>query len=794
MQGLKNIRVVDFTSRIAGPYATKLLADAGADVIKVESPTGDPLRRWSSTGAAIPEGEDSAFFQYLNASKRSVVGYPSDPEIRELIRSADLVLEDFETGSDEYRDLDIAGLRDEQPDLVVLSLSPFGRTGPYAMRVATEFTVQAESGSVALRGVASEKPYMAGGRATDYVGGTYAAATAIAAVRGAQQGGSGQHIDFSLTEVMHTASTIYFDLMFSILGRPDMPGPLRTVESPSIEPTKDGWVGFTTNSRQQFDDFLIMIERGDLLGDEELASNWTRQNRMEEWTAIVREWTTQRTTEEIIELAAMFRIPVAPVCNGKTVLENKHFQERGVFEKSPSGQFMQPRPPYKIDGQRIRMPTPAPRLGEHTGKIEARSPTERKATINKGDLPLKGLRVLDATAWWAGPIATQLLAALGADVIHLESSHRYDGARNVVAIPSGDRWWESGHLFNGTNTNKRDLTLELNKPEGMELFKKLVKKCDIVVENYSPRVFENFGLDWDCIHELNPEALFVRMPAFGLDGPWRDYVGFAQTMEQMTGMAWMTGRLEDQPRTQRGPCDPLAGMHAAFAMLVGLAEREASGTGHQLECTMVEGALNIAAEQVVEYTAYGNIMERDGNRSPFAAPQGVYACQGEENWLALSIENDKQWQALVGVLGCPDWATDDALKTHEGRRAAHDLIDQQLDEWSQNQNLDDIVEKLLAAGVPAATLLDTRHGYLHPQMQARGYFERVEHPVIGTHPIAGMPFRFADKSDARWNRSYAPTLGQHNHEILRDLIGLSEGEIQSLEEKTVIGTLPENLA
>jgi crotonobetainyl-CoA:carnitine CoA-transferase CaiB-like acyl-CoA transferase len=174
------------------------------------------------------------------------------------------------------------------------------------------------------------------------------------------------------------------------------------------------------------------------------------------------------------------------------------------------------------------------------------------------------------------------------------------------------------------------------------------------VENFTPRVLENFGLSWERVQALNPRAIMLRMPAFGLSGPWRDYTGFAQTMEQLSGMAWMTGHADDQPRIPRGPCDPLAGMHSAFAFLVALAERATSGHGHHVESTMVESALNVAAEQLVEWSAHGHLMEREGNRSPLAAPQGLYPCAGGqpgmEDWLALSIAKDEQWRALRSVL------------------------------------------------------------------------------------------------------------------------------------------------
>jgi crotonobetainyl-CoA:carnitine CoA-transferase CaiB-like acyl-CoA transferase len=280
----------------------------------------------------------------------------------------------------------------------------------------------------------------------------------------------------------------------------------------------------------------------------------------------------------------------------------------------------------------------------------------------------------------------------------------------------------------------------------------------------------------------------VRMPAFGLSGPWRDNTGFAQTMEQVTGLAWITGHRDDQPRIQRGPSDPNAGMHAAFALLVGLAEREATGRGSHLEVTMVEGALNAASELVIEATAYGTLLERDGNRSPNVAPQGLYACRGDDQWLAISVATDEQWHALVRALGDPEWARDPALATYRGRRERHDELDDHLAQWSAPRDVHDAAELLSAHGVPAAVGRDPRLLYDHPQLVARGFHENMEHPVVGKVKIPLVPFRFA--SVDTWLRRRTPTLGEHNHELLVDVLGVSEADYRAYEEAGVIGTRP----
>ncbi len=782
--GLRDLRVIDFSSQIAGPYATKLMADAGADVIKIEPPEGDPMRRWSATGADLG-GRDAALFRFLHHSKRSILGGPDDAETRALIEGADLVVEDFDPRQSPAADW----VRDF-PGLVVLSITPYGHTGPWARRPSSEFILQAESGSIGGRGLPGGEPFQAGGRMTEWVGGTFASVGALAAVWRARNRGHGEHVDFSLLEVMNLAASLFMDLVFSVLGRPELPGPLQGAETPSIEPTTDGYVGFNTNSFAQFSNFLDMIGRPDLKADTQLATVPGRASRFFEWNEIVRAFTIQHSTEELIKAASSLRIPVAPICNGDTVRQHEHLKARGVFRKDPAGEFEYPRPPYRIGDCDPPPQRACPALGEHTGRVEAHSARRPKATTERA-LPLEGIRIVDMTAWWAGPAATQILAALGADVIHVESIQRPDGIRMASAGMPFEKWWESNAFFLTCNANKRGITLDMNAPRGVAIAKRLIATADGLVENFTPRVLENFGLDWETVHSANPNCIFVRMPAFGLEGPWRDRPGFAQTMEQMTGLAWVTGHADDQPRIQRGPCDPLAGMHAAFAFLVALEERKATGCGQHVECTMVEGALNAAAEQVIEYSAYGNLLGRQGNRAPEAAPQGLYPCRGSETypqWLALSVATDAQWRALCRVLGDPAWAQENGFASLSGRREGHDLIDAELKAYFADRDLDVTVERLIAAGVPAGSVLQPNKGSFHPQLSARGFFERIEHSDAGEHPVQTVPFRYA--SVDRWLRQPAPSLGQHNREILGEL-GLDAEEIQTLEDDGVIGYRPQ---
>jgi crotonobetainyl-CoA:carnitine CoA-transferase CaiB-like acyl-CoA transferase len=764
---LDGTRVLDRTGDIAGPYCTKLLADAGADVVRVEPAGGDPLRRWRS----------GALFDFLNASKRSVV------EVGDLPAGADLLVTD--------EPVDVGPLWDVNPGLVVVTITPFGADGPWSGRPATEFTLQAWAGSTGHRGLPDAEPLAAGGRLGEWVTGTYAAVGALAALRSARATGRGEVVDVSMLDTMAITMATFPSVFASFLGWPAIHGTGRGVEVPSIEPTADGYAVFTTNSAQQFQDFCLLIDRPDMLDDADLASVAGRTRRRDEFLAAVHEHTTRRTTVELLADAALFRIPSGPVLDGSTVPAFDHFVERGVFGPAPGGRFLQPRVPYRISGLPTRPFGPAPAEGEHAGRVDWEPRPAAARTSEAARLPLDGIRVVDCTAWWAGPSATQALALLGADVVKVESVTRPDLMRYTTARRASDEsWWEWGPMFHAANAGKRGITLDLGRPEGVAVFERLVASADLLVENYTPRVMEQFGLGWERLREVNPELIMVRMPAFGLSGPWRENTGFAQTMESITGMAWLTGFEDGPPVLVRGACDPLAGMHAVIAALLALGQRDRHGGGHLVESVMVEAALNAAAEQVIEHSVSGTVLGRQGNRGPGAAPQGVYPCAGTDRWLALAVADDAQWYALRMVLGGPAWADDPRLGTAEGRRVAHDLIDDELRAWTKDRDAEELADLLARAGVPAGVVIPSRDVVHNPQIRHRGLFEPERHPVTGDHDLPTLPFRFSRVP--AWLRRPSPTLGEHNDEVLAEL-GLPADEIAALGALGVIGDRPVGL-
>ncbi len=767
--------MLELSNGIAVSYCGKMFADAGADVLKVESLQGDSLRCWSAGGPA------GALFGYLAAGKKSVTHH-HQAEVTALLAGADVVLTDLTDG---WTLDDITA--HTGPSAVVVAVTPFGTTGPYVEDhvAANEFILQALCGSIAGRGWPDDEPVQAGGRLGEWLAGTFAAAVAAAAAWHAGRGGRGEIIDVSTYEAMVIAMSLS-TMSASVLGV-DSVMQQRSLELPSIVPTADGMVGFCTITAQQFQDFLVMIDRADLIDDAGLASMPGRIARRDEFLGMVTQWTATRTTQEIVDLAVAFRIPVAPIATPVTLPAVDHFVQRGVFVESELG-VIQPRVPYRSDAMVTRPPGRPPRLGADNGRVDWPPRPRRQHFADAAALPLSDIRVTDLTAFWAGPVATQVLGALGADVIKVEGVRRPDGMRFSGGRPPGsDQWWEWGPVFLCSNNNKRGISVELSTDAGRAIALELIAASDLVIENFSPRVMGNFGLDWDAVAAANPRAVMVRMPAFGLDGPWRDRVGFAQTMEQVTGMAWMTGHSDGPPIIPRGVCDPIAGLHAAFAAVAALVIRDRNGTGLHVESTMVESALNVAAEMLVEYSRNGVEMRRDGNRGPGASPQGVYRCQGDDEWVALAATDNAARKSLARLIVLPEPGA-----TEAAWRDRADEIDKLISGWTTRRSVAEAVNALRAIGVAAAPVAAPASLLSDPQLLARGFWEAIDHPVAGSFLCAGMPFAFVGKP-RRWIRRVAPLYGQHTGEVLTGVLGRSQQDLVDLRKSGTISTRPAGL-
>jgi crotonobetainyl-CoA:carnitine CoA-transferase CaiB-like acyl-CoA transferase len=749
-------RIVDLSMWIAGGYCTKLLADAGADVAKLEPASGDPLRRWSASGAEIDESSSGALFNYLHAGKRCETS-----DLDELLAGADAVV--WSRGSQRTPDELLAA----HPQLRVVAITPFGLTGEWAERPATEFTLQAWSGAmVGLgRGYADRAPVHVGGQIGEWLAGVFGAVGTLASFRRGGPVDGGEVIDVSMLEALAMCLTYYPVSYHDQMGRPMRKK--RFVPSPGVAEASDGMVGLGVGTGQQWLDFCAMVGHPEWMDDPKLFLD---RNAL---MPAIDAWIADQKVDSLLELASAFRIPNAPLVNGANATTFEHFRARGTFVTNPIDGATNPGPAYRI-----------------SPSVHATAP----ALAERGDatLPLRGIRVLDMTAFWAGPLVGSVLGMLGAEVIHLESASRPDGARLIGGIPqTTGQFWERGPIFSALNTNKLSLTLDLSQPRGIELLKQFVASCDVVVENFTPRVLDQLGLDYDVLRESRPDLVMVRMPGFGLDGPWRDVAAFAFVIEDASGLTWLTGYDDLLPIEPYCVGDPNAGLHALTGLLMALEHRDQTGEGSLVEAAMVDAALSVGAEQVIEHSAYGALLERAGNHGPVAAPQNVYQAAGpdddgrDDSWVAIAVATDEQWVALRGALGEPEWAQDPALVTAAGRRAAHDELDAHLAAWCRARTADEVIDTLWPAGVPVGRVMQPHQQADLTPMAERQFFEVVDHPVIGACRYSTLPIRFSRGPD-RLHQRHAPLLGEHNDELLTSL-GLNPAEIDELAATGIIG-------
>jgi crotonobetainyl-CoA:carnitine CoA-transferase CaiB-like acyl-CoA transferase len=786
---LAGLRVVEIASDIAGPYCTKLLVDLGAEVTKIEPPSGDPMRGWGPFPGGVPDPNRSGLFEYLNAGKHGAtldLAHDSDVSCaRRLIADAHMLVEAVPPGTLDRWGLDVHALEVLRPGLVVVRISDFGQRGPLRARVATPLTMQAASGWITKRDP-DRPPVQAGARISEYVAGAYGALGALTALRIRSADPGVVEVDVSVLESL--LSTLPYPMLMAERMR-NLGLPINTRAAPmlGIVRAADGWIGINCLTGQHWLDACAMLGLPEY-GEHQIAIMLGGTERAE-FFAKAQPWLSERSVAEIVELSQALRIPAAPVNDGATVLECPQYLERGFFVEGgrDDWSFSRPGAPFRLSRTPAVPPRPAPPLGAQAPVATSTGSSDWSTAEAPADpsMPFAGVKVLDLSTFWAGAYLTCYLGAFGAEIVKVESIQRPDGHRYTGAWShEGDRWYERSAMWQATNLNKRDVTLDLTSQQGREVARRLAREADVVVENFSPRVIEQFGLDYESLVGLKPDLILVRMPGFGLQGPWRDYVGWALNIEQTSGMSAVTGFADGPPCNLQGPADPIVGVHAGVALLAALEHRRRTGEGQLIEVAQIEVAACIAAEPVIEYSMNAVVQPRKGNRSR-GHVQGVYPTAADDEWVALCVRDDADWAHMVEAMGRPDLLHDSRFASADQRDLAHDEFDAVVAEWTRTQTAAEIIDALGAQHVPAEQILTADRMYDIPELDARGYYEEVEHPVTGRHRYPGWPFKMTPGPDHH-HRFAPPTLGQHNEEILRGL-GLTGEELEDMRARHVIG-------
>ena len=809
---LEGVRVVDLSREPGAAYAARLFALLGADVVKVEAPEGDPTRRRGPR--RDDDGETSALYAYLNAAKRSVVVDASDEAQRgtllRLIARADVVFEDGAPGWWKAQGVDLDALGEAHPQLVVVSVTPFGQDGPRAGWRATALTAHASGGQLMLCGETDLPPLKVVGQQAYYQAGLHAFSSALTAMYAVRRDGLGDRIDLSIQEVQNAslegagpgAMVRGFDL--ERVGNQ-----ARAVWG--IYPCADGYVGVASMARQTGSVYRC-IEHPELAEDPRFADLIGNPEMNEIATLLINEWTMARGAHEIFEESQRHRAPFSLIPTPRDLLEWEPLRQAKFWTEVTHprlGTHALPGAPFTLNGERARASGPAPLLGQHTAEVvaEAAEPVApvRATAGSRARRPFEGLRVLDLSQVWAGPYAARFLADMGADVIHIEGPQFPDAVRGVGR---GDdpRAFNKAAYFNEYNRNKRGLALDLHRPEGIEVFKRLVPLADVVLENWSVGVAERLGMGYDDLRALNPRISLVQMPGFSKELPESERVGFGPTIEQMGGLVALQG-YEGGPPHKSGISygDPIGGIIAAGAVALALWRREGdTGEGCHIVVSQRDNVIGMVGEFMVAESLGLDYPVREGNRDRDAAPHNVYRTRDDEGrwlgdvlfkrvseyhdtWIAIAVDSDEAWRALRGVvrdarLDAPAYAT------LAGRKTAEAAIDAVLSEWVRERDATAVATALQAAGVASSPVLSPLMLVSDPHMLARASFPTTVHPEAGEVLTSRPVWRMKRRPTPRPNPG--PTFGQHNREVMRDLAGYSDAEVDAFETSGLLATVP----
>lgn len=785
-----------------------ILGDLGADVIKIEPPGGSASRHMGPFLSDAEAGENSLQFFAYNRNKRSIVLDPDTPADRQLleslIRGADILLESSPPGALAGCGLDFEALCALNPTIVQVVVSPFGVDGPAADRIANDLTLSALGGQVGLQGSPDRAPVRVSIPQAWHHASAQAATAAVIAHARMQVTGEPQFVDLSaqcsVTWTMMNAMDAYavqgfeFQRMGSMvqMGTRQM-DPVFACADGHLVAVPTGMLLNTLLGHIAADDLLDadwLTEDWETYDERLLAEEETRFSR-EEVRAVFERYFKLHTKQELFRTGFDAGVTLAPI---NTVADLVHFEQleaRDAWQEATLPDGRRARTPgvfAKLNDSPLSLRLAPPRLDEHGTEIRAelasgiRSrtplPAPRPQSEPGADYPWRGLKVLDLTWVIAGPATARYFADHGATVVKVESESRPDALRLLGPV-RGEPGWNCSHFYGEMNAGKKCVQLNLKEPRAVEILKQLIAWADVLIENWAPGATERLGIDYAACQRINPQLIMVSTSLLGQYGPYAGIAGFGYHAAGMAGFYEVTGWPDMPPH---GPwmayTDVIAPHFIVATVGAALDHRRRTGRGQHIDAAQFEMSLQFLTPEILDAQASGYVADRMGNRKRDAAPQGVYPCAGEDQWVAIAVDTDAQWSALVDVLGSPDWAGQAALETTAGRIEAHDEIDAQLADWTCNQTPHAVMDRLTAEGVPAGAVQRSRDLAEDPQYAHRGFHHFLDHPVLGRVPYAGNQFRIPGYAGGPSRPS--PLIGQHNLEVFGGILGYSEAEIEAL--------------
>ena len=777
MSALRGFRVVELAESVAGEYCGKLLADFGAEVIKVEAPSGSPTRAMAPIFADNAGCEGSALFAYLNTNKQSVVldrGSMADVELlHQMIGAADAVVEDRATGWYE-----------RHPDVVFCSITPFGQEVAAEFENARSINVFHASGwgyHTPSHADPDKPPLQGPGRfLADYEAGLDAALCVAASLFGRLHTGQGEFIELSEHAVLASRAD-------SVLGR-FITGEV-TAEGTRDDYDQAGPAAFFACADGFV--YLYMTSRAHWLGVKNLMGHpewlnafdddWLEFSVTAEKVAAFRrgfaEWVRDLAKESAADEAQRLGVPLVPVNGAADLRHSPQYRHRGFFRdvRHPVlGDAAYPTVPYGLSVTPAEITSAAPALGQHTGSVLARldvphpPPVVRSAQLKppkdpRGG-PLQGVRVAELTKVWAGPYAGKLLAMLGAEVIKIETATapeemRAYGGTDINHAP----------YFLSINTEILSVDLDIKSTEGMARLRELVARSDIVINNLRPGAMERQGLGYEQLKAIKPDIVAVSIKMWGNDGPLGHQTGYAPCFAALAGLASLVGYSGGPPLgTSMRYGDSTVGAAAAYAAVVALLHRELTGEGQFVDVSAVETLSSIIGDCLLEQSLTGKPLGPNGNYHPDLCPHGCYPCS-DGSWVTVAVADDAEWRQLCDVLDAAALAGDARYATMDARHRHAEALDADLARLTRNHDAEELAHRLRVAGVPASKSANAIDAISDQRLWARELYRFVTDHREGQRPILGPPWRLA-RSPARIARG-APDLGEDTEYVLREILG-----------------------
>ena len=769
---LAHLRVVERGRGIAAAYCGKVLADFGAQVTRIARPAhADPHRDGPRATRAL-----------LDAAKRVIaVDEASDAsreEAAQALRAADIVIDDWTAEERMRAARDTPWLAASNPRAVVVSVTPFGQTGPYAGHRGGDLEVSFLSGLSHLtpRDIAKPAngslppPLKMPGSLVSFYAGASAAGAALTGLFERDRAGAGVAVDVSMLEAL--IPTLRREIALQHYDGETATRFMRVwrLAPYGVKPCKDGFVFLQVVEKYHWEGLVEMMGRPEWALDPQYLDPEHRFQHRHDIEARMAPWLLTQSKAEFAVEAQGRGVPFAPVNEPVDLLRIPQLHERGFFR----GVAFEGRAAL-VPGTPFVFRRPAP------GTTPSRE--TRAVSRGSGRGPLDGLRVIDFGHVWAGPYCAALLADMGAEVIKVESRHRVDIHRRQGPYPDRKPGLNRSGVWNSQNRGKKSVTLNLSTDEGRRLARELVIASDVVIENFAPGVMKRLGLDYASLSAANPGLVMASLSAFGQEGPQKAYVGYGPSLDAWSGLDFMTAYRDGGPNALGGVFpDTGSAIHGAAAILAALHDRGRTGLGTYIDVSELEVSILLLGDVAAE-SFNGPAPRRQGNGDAFWFPHGCFACEGEDAWVALSVPDASAWRGLCAAIGRDEWAEDATLAGVEGRIARAPEIEAAIAAGCGRRGAREAMNELQSRGVPAGMANTPRTLLADPHLAARGFFEDVAHPEAGTQPLYGPIWRMGSTA-ARVQRP-APLIGADTEDVLRDVLGVAPGEIARLAQAQV---------